>query len=86
MAAKVHVAAYLEQATVDRIDGWSEKFGLSRSHMVAMLAEAGIENEGWMIDIVTSRYGIKVAKMLKAAGLLKEYEGQPVPPGAVKAT
>jgi hypothetical protein len=86
MAQKTHVAAYLDEATIARIDGWADKLGVSRSKMVGMLAKACVEDDGWMLDIVTSKAGLKVSAFLESVGLLKPQQETPaVPPGTVKA-
>lgn len=67
------VGVYLEVADIHRIDGWAERFQCSRSRMVAMLAEACIENEAWMIGIASHPVCVAVARGL-GVGRAKEQE------------
>ncbi len=60
---EVRITVTVSQETADRIETLADRMNASHSKMASWLLEAALDNETWIIKIVTSR----VVKGLRAA-------------------
>lgn len=52
----VRVQVPLHPETVKRIDALADRFEIGRGRMAAMLLEEGLDDNEWVIQVVTSRF------------------------------
>lgn len=52
---KVRITVTVDRASADKIQELAGRMNTSHSRMASMLLEAGLENNEWIIRIVTSR-------------------------------
>lgn len=52
---QVRITVTVDEVAADKITELAKRMGASQSKMASMLLEAGLENEEWIIKVVTSR-------------------------------
>ncbi|MEX2215336.1 MAG: hypothetical protein WD768_14480 [Phycisphaeraceae bacterium] len=62
-----------------RVDELATKMGVGRGRMIAMLLEAGVDDNDWMIKIVTSKFMAPVVNVVK--GWMGRGKGKAEPKG-----
>lgn len=68
----VRVQVPLHPDAVAKIDELAERMNVGRGRMAAMLLEAGIEDNDWIIRMVTSGVMKPIADVVKSWGKRKE--------------
>lgn len=76
---EVRVQVPVNKKYIERIDALAEKMGVGRGRMIAMLLEAGVNDNEWIINVVTSKWMEPVAKLIKA---WDKGKSKPAPKGA----
>lgn len=62
---ETRVQVPLNDKTIEKIDQLAARMNVGRGRMAAMLLEAGIENDEWLIKLITSKYFEPIRNMIK---------------------
>jgi hypothetical protein len=81
-ADKVMVSVCIEKKYIDRIDKWAGKLGHSRSKLMALIIESGIDSDGWALDALTSRPGLFVIDAIRLLAAQDKAEESGMVPAA----
>ncbi len=55
----------LTKEYLDKVDRWAEGLGHNRSRMLRLLIEAAVDDQGWMLNLITSRLGLKAVDVVR---------------------
>ena len=53
---KIRVQAVVDEKYVKVIDELAGRLNITRSHLLSVLIEQALENEGWVIRLISSRF------------------------------
>jgi hypothetical protein len=63
--AALSVQSTLTPAYLEKVDAWAEKLGYPRAKMIRLLVEAAVDDQGWILNLITSRIGLKLVDMAR---------------------
>jgi|CXWL01.1.fsa_nt_gi hypothetical protein len=65
---KARVQAIIDRKVLDKIDFLAGRMGISQSKMISHLLEGAVQDDEWIIRVVTNKY---TKKLLEAIGIKK---------------
>jgi len=63
---KARIQSVVDKKVIKKIDEFAARFEVSQSRMVAIMLEVVVENDEWLIKVVTSKFA---KRLYKAFGL-----------------
>ena len=66
----------LSKEYLEKIDRWADGLGHTRSRMLRLLIEAAVDDQGWVLSLLTSRVGLKAVDVIRS---LQEHQTRTAP-------